>query len=237
MKKILISLLLASVISTGAIANENFNYKANTSGYDTSNNSNAFTLEKTLKNSVVTVPAGQTFRCVFLSPVTSENAYTGQEVTLALYTDFYYENKRVAPAGSTVTGTVIEAAKAKHGSLNGKITLRFTHIITPAGLDIPISAIVNTIDKTGSIIGGKDISLMTGNNSEYTETSGAAGYGNPALAGHPAGVTAAMATAVGTGGGGLLKSIWDKGTDVDIEVNSQVELILTQPITVNPPEN
>ena len=35
-------------------------------------------------------------------------------------------------------------------------------------------------------------------------------------------------------GGGLLKSVWDKGTDVDIPVNTQIELILTQPITVNP---
>ena len=40
-------------------------------------------------------------------------------------------------------------------------------------------------------------------------------------------------TAVGAGGG-LVKSIWDKGSDVEIPANASVELILTQPITVNP---
>ena len=42
-----------------------------------------------------------------------------------------------------------------------------------------------------------------------------------------------LATAVGAGGG-LAKSIWDKGNDVEIPVNAALELILTQPITVNP---
>ena len=40
-------------------------------------------------------------------------------------------------------------------------------------------------------------------------------------------------TAVGAGGG-LVKSIWDKGSDVEIPANAGIELILTQPITVNP---
>ena len=54
-----------------------------------------------------------------------------------------------------------------------------------------------------------------------------------ALAGGDIGRGAALGTAVGAGGG-LVKSLWDKGNDVDIPVNSQVEITLTQPITVNP---
>ena len=77
-----------------------------------------------MKNSIVTVPAGLTFKRVFLSPVNSETATTGQEVNLALTTDFYYKEKKVAPAGSSVTGNVIEVSRAKHGSINGKIMLR-----------------------------------------------------------------------------------------------------------------
>ncbi|MDE6137919.1 MAG: hypothetical protein K2F57_00445, partial [Candidatus Gastranaerophilales bacterium] len=46
----------------------------------------------------------------------------------------------------------------------------------------------------------------------------------------------ALATAVGSGGG-LVKSIWDKGNDVVIPVNTVIDLILTQPITVNPVNN
>ena len=58
------------------------------------------------------------------------------------------------------------------------------------------------------------------------------------LAGGSIGKGTALATAVGAGGG-LVKSIWDKGEDVEIPVNAAIELILTQPITVNPtsPQN
>ena len=53
------------------------------------------------------------------------------------------------------------------------------------------------------------------------------------LAGGNIGRGTALATAVGAGGG-LAKSIWDKGTDVEIPINASLELFLTQPITVNP---
>ena len=53
------------------------------------------------------------------------------------------------------------------------------------------------------------------------------------LAGGSIGRGTALATAVGAGGG-LAKSIWDKGTDVEIPIHVQLELVLTQPITVVP---
>ena len=144
MKRIyIISALLAC--SGCAFAAQNFNYEQNTPtptyqpAYYSSDN---YKLNNnTLKGSVVTVPAGQTFKAVMASPITSETATVGQNVTMFLGSDFYYNNARIAPAGSTINGSVIEVNKAKHGSLNGKLTLRFTQIITPTGLNIPISAI------------------------------------------------------------------------------------------------
>ena len=168
----------------------------------------------TLKHSIVTVPAGETFRAVFMAPVTSETAYTGQQILLALNTDFYYNGKSVAPIGSSVTGTVVSCAKAKHGSVNGKLTMRFTHIITPDGLDIPISAVIKTDDNSGVLIGG---------NSTAEEAN--------SLTGSPK--NHATVTALTGDGGGLLKSVWDKGNDVVIPVNASIELLLTQPITLN----
>ena len=53
-----------------------------------------------------------------------------------------------------------------------------------------------------------------------------------ALAGGDVGRGAALGTAVGAGGG-LVKSVWDKGNDVVIPANAAVDLVLTQPITVN----
>ena len=35
----------------------------------------------------------------------------------------------------------------------------------------------------------------------------------------------------GSAGGGLVKSVWDKGQDVVIPANAAIELVFTQPIT------
>ena len=191
---------------------------------------------QTLKGSVVTVPAGQSMPVVVTTPISSANITTGQTVTVALGSDFYYNGNLIAPAGSSVTGTAIEVSKAKHGSLNGKLLLRFTQIVTPYGVQIPISAVVKTTDNSGVLIGGTkmDVTKEFGKDVAIGAGAGAlAGVIISPLAGGSIGKGTALATAVGAGGG-VVKSIWDKGNDVVIPANSAVQLVLTQPITVNP---
>ena len=151
-----------------------------------------------------------------------------------LGSDFYYNNKLIAPAGSTVTGTVIEASKAKHGSMNGKLCVRFSQITTPVGTQIPISAVIKTNDNSGVLVGGTKMDVTK----EYTKDL-AVGSAAGALSGLVFGALAggdklgrgvALGTAVGAGGG-LAKSVWDKGNNVTIPANAGVELVLTQPIT------
>lgn len=228
MKKLLTIFVCITLSCLSATGSENFTPNSQLDAYSLDTN--------TLKNSIVTVPAGLTFRGVFLNPVSTETATTGQEVNLALTNDFYYKEKKIAPAGSNVTGTVIYVSRAKHGSINGKLTLRFTHIITPSGLDIPISAIVRTPDRTGVIWGGSDLMISAGGRT-IPESASARSIYAPAYTGVSAGTAAAMNTAVETNGGSLLKSIWDKGIDVEISANTTVDLILTQPITVTPTDN
>lgn len=228
MRRMLLALVLTGLMSSMCFADQNYN-----TNYNQSTNNSVVSLKNNagLKDGVITVPAGESFTAAFMAPISSETAFTGQEITLALVKDFYYGNVLVAPAGSSVIGTVIETSKAKHGSLNGKLTLRFTHILTPAGYDIPISALIKTSDGTGTLIGDEKIFFATSDTS--TESIGAKDFTPPFL-GVRSGTNAAMTTAVETGGGGLLKSIWDKGEDVEISVNSRVDLILTQPITITP---
>ena len=239
MKRIIIlsALLLSANCAFGA---SNFSYQQNATNTGFQPNyyaEDSYKLNNnTLKGSVVTVPAGQSFKAVLMAPVSSETAYNGQAITLALNSDFYFNGKRIAPAGSSVTGTVIEVSKAKHGTLNGKLTLRFTQIITPSGQTIPISAVVKTDDNTGTLIGGTKFDIATEYGKDVAIGAGAgAVLGTIAgpLSGGSVGRGAALMTAVGAGGG-LVKSIWDKGTDVSIPANAGIELILTQPITVNP---
>ncbi len=188
----------------------------------------------TLQGSVVMVPAGETMKAMLTAPLSSQYLSTGQTVTLALNDDFYYDGKLIAPSGSVVYGTVIEASKAKRGSINGKLCVRFTQIYTPYGTQIPISAVIKTNDSSGVLVGGTKMDVTKEYAKDLTAGSAAgalSGLVFGALAGGDVGRGAALGTAVGAGGG-LVKSVWDKGNDVEIPVNANVELMFTQPITV-----
>ncbi|MBQ7764797.1 hypothetical protein IJ384_05470 [bacterium] len=189
----------------------------------------------TLHGSVVMVPAGSEIKAMLTAPLSSEYTTAGQTVSLALNNDFVYADKVIAPAGSTIYGTVIESSKAKRGSINGKLCVRFTQIYTPYGTQIPISAVIKTNDSTGVLVGGTKVDVAK----EYTKDLAAgsaagalSGLVFGALSGGEVGKGAALGTAVGAGGG-LVKSIWDKGNNVEIPSNSMIDIILTQPITVS----
>lgn len=245
---ILTALLISSTV---VIAAENYNYVQGTpasqyqptyyqqTNYNPNPTTNYNPNAGVLKGSVITVPAGQQIKTIVTTPLNSGTLTLGQNVSLALGTDFYYNGSLIAPAGSYVNGTVLEVAAAKHGSLNGKLLVRFTQIVTPQGIQIPISAIIKTNDNTGVLVGGTGVDVAK----EYTKdvavgtAAGAvSGVVFGALAGGNIGKGAALGTAVGAGGG-LVKSIWDKGNNVEIPANAAVDLVLTQPITVNPAIN
>lgn len=242
-KRVNLTLLALIAAGTSVFAANNYNYTQNSSvplyqptyyQQDNYNYNNG-----TLRGSVVTVPAGQQFRTVVTTPISSQNLTLGQNVSVALGSDFYHNGNLIAPAGSSVTGTVLEVAKARHGSLNGKLLVRFTQIVTPYGIQIPISAVIKTDDNTGVLIGGTKLDVTKEYTKDLTTGAGAgavSGLVFGALAGGNVGKGAALGTAVGAGGG-LVKSIWDKGNDVEIPANASIELILTQPITVNPAIN
>ena len=240
LQKILAISIIVSLFSvSSSFAAPNYNYTQTQMSMNQQNNygyQQPMTYNNTpLRGSVVTVPSGATFSAGFMSPLSSTSAFPGQPVSLVLGNDFYYNDKLIAPAGSTVSGNVIEASAAKHGSLNGKLLVRFTQIITPVGMQIPISAIIKTDDNTGVLVGGTKTDVAK----EYTKdvaigtaTGALSGLVFGALAGGNVGKGAALGTAVGAGGG-LVKSAWDKGADVEIPANSSIELMLTQPITTS----
>lgn len=236
-----IGFILTAMILTSGIANAAPNYDVQQNSEVPLYQQNYYPTQtlrgnQTLKGSVVTVPAGQTVPVVVTTPISSANMTTGQTVTVALGSDFYYNGNLIAQAGSSVTGTAIEVSKAKHGSMNGKLLLRFTQIVTPYGVQIPISAVIKTSDNTGVLVGGTKLDVTKSYGKDVAIGAGAgalAGVIISPLAGGNVGKGTALATAVGAGGG-IVKSIWDKGNDVEIPANSAIQLVLTQPITVNP---
>ena len=194
-----------------------------------------YSTNQPLKGSVIMVPAGACVPATLTAPLSSATTSAGQSVSMLLGSDFYYNNKLIAPVGSTIYGTVIEASKAKRGSMNGRLCIRFTQINTPYGTQIPISAVIKTDDNSGVLIGGTKLDVTK----DYAKDMGVgaatgalSGLVFGALAGGSVGKGAALGTAVGAGGG-LVKSAFDKGNDVEIPANATVDLLLTQPITTS----
>lgn len=231
--------IVASVLSLNCVmASTNYSYKQAEPSMPIYNNVNQPMTynNQPLRGSVITVPAGSSFNATLTNGLSSANVTAGQPVYMVLGHDFYYGDKLVAPSGSSVSGTVIEAQSAKHGSINGKLSVRFNQITTPMGTMIPISAVIKTDDNSGVLVGGTKADVAK----EYTKdlaVGSAAGALSGLVFGALAGGTSlgrgvALGTAVGAGGG-LVKSAIDKGNDVEIPANSNVELYLTQPITVS----
>lgn len=238
-KYILATLVVLCVTSNTALANNNYYFQPTQA--QPINNSQyiqqplQYIQNNTLQGNVTMVPAGTTVNARLIAPLSSEHATTGETVTMTLNEDFYYGNCLVAQAGSSISGTVIEASRAKRGGINGKLCVRFTRLYTPYGAQIPISAVIRTDDNSGVLIGGTKMDVAK----EYTKDLAAgsaagalSGVVFGALAGGDVGKGAALGTAVGAGGG-LIKSIWDKGNNVEIPANASVDLIFLQPITVN----
>jgi len=242
MQKKISLVLLASFLSMNismAASNYTYNSGAKTPQYQQnyySGTQQYSSNKQTLKGHVVTVPAGQNITAVSTTQISSSNAYTGQVYSIALASDFYYNGSLIAPAGSSVVGNVVEVTHAKRGSINGKLCIRFNQIVTPTGLQIPISAIIKTDDNSGVLVGGTkmDVAKEYGKDMVAGTAIGAlSGVVFGALAGGSVGKGAALGTAVGAGGG-VVKSVIDKGNDIDIPSGASFDIVLTQPITVTP---
>ena len=236
---ILLGLVLVLISAGTCYASNNFSYQAAPSQPIYNGNYYQQPLQysqnKPLQGNVVMVPAGAGVKATLTAPLSSEYTSNGQTISMVLGSDFNYNGQLIAPAGSTIYGTVIESSKAKRGSINGKLCVRFTQIYTPYGTQIPISAVIKTDDGTGVLVGGTKMDVTKEYAKDLTAGSAAgalSGLVFGALAGGDVGRGAALGTAVGAGGG-LVKSVWDKGNDVVIPANATVELMLTQPITTS----
>lgn len=235
-------LILASLMSANiSLAKSNYSYKPGATqpqyqgNYYPAQNSYG-NGSQTLKGRVVTVPPGIGFGAVVSAPLSSEYLTMGQPVSVTMGSDFYYNNCLIAPAGSTVTGVVTQVTKAKHGTINGSLRLRFTEITTPYGTRIPISAGIRTDDGTGILRAGTKMDTAKEYGKDIAVGSAVGALGGlvaSAISGGAIGKGTAIMTGVGAAGG-LAKSIYDKGQDVVIPSGANIDLMIDQPITVNP---
>lgn len=188
-----------------------------------------------LQGNVVMVPANTSFSANVMSPISSETARVGDNVSFYLGSDFYYGKNLIAAAGSRINGTVLTAKKGSFGQRNGQVQIKFTNIVTPTGQMIPISAHIQTEDGSGILKAGtaKDTTKEYVKDAGIGAASGAVlGTVMGALSDGSVGKGAVYGTAVG-GGLGLLKTVFEKGGNVEIPQNAQMNIVIDQPITIS----
>lgn len=188
-----------------------------------------------LQGNVVMVPANTMFEAILMTPISSETASVGDSVSFYLGSDFYYGKNLIASAGSRVNGTIIKAKKGSWANRNGQIQIRFTNIVTPTGQMIPISASLQTSDGSGVLKAGtaKDVTKEYAKDATVGAAAGAVlGTAMGALSGGSVGRGAVYGTAVG-GGLALVQNLFEKGGNIDIPQNAQMNIVLNQPVTVS----
>ena len=165
--------------------------------------------ELTTRQKVITVPALTELSVMTTYELNSNALLTGQTVTVALPENFTYNGVMIAPKGSVLTGNVVEAKKARQNGLDGKLDMRFSLITTPYGLQIPIVAIIKTSDLTGVLVGNKEEKQLEKSSSLKSKTNVKEEEN-------------------------VLKTIWNFGENVVVPANTNVKIVLTQPITITP---
>ena len=191
----------------------------------------------TLKGAVIYTPVNLTTQAINSQPISSETMHQGQGVSTTLTKDFSYNGTVIAPAGSTISGSVLAIQKAGYANKNGSVYIRFNALTSPQGYRIPVSAVIKTDDHSGVLTGGTKIEAV-----KNYATSTAVGAGSGALAGTiisavsdgSVGKGAAIAAAIGAGGG-LIKELADKGKPVEIPTGATIEILFDQPITISAP--
>jgi hypothetical protein len=147
------------------------------------------------------------------------------------------------PAGSTVIGTITDAEAGRRLSRSGALSIKFTKLRTPDGVETPIS---------GHLIGGID-KYKENANGELRGEGWKAKVGQTAIRGGAgAGLGAALGTAVGAiagrngravgrgawggaaigGGVGAADMLLRKGRDVTIQSGTRMQLQLDAPATI-----
>ncbi len=186
-----------------------------------------------------TVPAGTKVLLSLRSAVNTRSAKAGDGVYLSSAFPVVVGNRVMIPAGVYVQGVVDRVERAGHVKGRAQLDMHFTSIIFPNGTVVEVPGLVDSLpgarkqqvknDGEGTIQQDGDKTRNMGKVAEVAVPTGGTvgsiaglGSGHP-LGGGIAGIGAGLATA------GIV-ALFTRGADVNIEVGTQVEMVLQRPL-------
>ena len=180
----------------------------------------------TLTGSVVQIQAGQQFNVVLSSTISSDSIENNDNISARLDEDWVVNGIRIAPAGSIITGRVVNSRSAGYAMGDGRIGIDFTQIFTHDGKIIPLST--------------NEVRVLSDNNRVVK-------VGGKVLAGALSGLVLgavlmlcgadakSLAGSAAVGGAfGAISAAATKGEEVYVPEGSVLQIILAEPMTAQP---
>lgn len=186
----------------------------------------AITPSNVLVGSLLHIEAGTGFNAVLSSGISSESISNNDRISAQLMQDWTFNGVIVAPAGSLVNGNVIDSRPATFAMGNGRIGINFNQIITPDGKVIPLTT--NKVYIVGDSSRGANIAKRVAGGI----LSGVAIASLAMLFG--ADVKSLIGGAAVGGAFGTMSALGTKGEDIDVPEGTNLQIMLSEPMTVQP---
>ncbi len=106
-----------------------------------------------------TVPAGTVLDVEFTESLASNSSTPGESFRVRVARDIVEDGEVVIPAGSEILGEVTEAVPTRRVGGQAKLSLRFTDLVLPSGVTLPIDA---SFVQQGRSETGKDAATIGG---------------------------------------------------------------------------
>lgn len=183
----------------------------------------------TLQGFAGKIGKGENLKVYLQNAINTATAAEGDVVNAVLKEDWKYKDFTVAPAGSVLTGSVVKASSAKHGSRNGSVDFVFNKIHTPDGkmLDISTEKVEFNVSNDGKV---KQVLVST---VAMAAVGALIGLAFAALTGDSSDLAkGAIIGASISGGGALVSGVAQKGVDAEIPAYTDIEIVLDKDVSV-----
>ncbi len=184
----------------------------------------------------VVVPSGTRLPLVLHNAINTRNVRPGDPVYLETLFPIVVENRIVIPAGSYVSGEVVEAKRPGRVKGRGELLLRLTTMILPNGYTVDFTAVPRnagtggneSVEEEGKIKGDSDKASDVGTVVRATAIGGAIGTmagaaGRNVPVGAGAGLGAGLA-------GGLAAVLLSRGPELELPRGTTLEVALDRPL-------
>ena len=191
-------------------------------------NEQQYTQPAVYKGYVAQLNSGTKFQAYLQNAINTATAQKGDQIVAILTNSLTYNGMEVAPQGSIVYGSLSKARPATYGSRNGRVVINFNQLVTPDNrvYNISTEEIYFTVSNEGKV----------GNSLKSAAGAAIAGALVGLLVGALSGgehIGRSVAIGAGAGAGSsVIYSTAERGVDAEIPSFTELELTLTQPLSV-----